>query len=392
MATELETEIEEQVTASHLESSLPGSYYLSQAIFEREKERIFFREWYCVGRDEQVPNAGDYLVADVLGESVLVVRAKSGALNGFYNLCRHRGCRLALDDCPPPVDGDAPAFSGSFHNMIRCPYHSWTYNFEGELRGTPFLRESERFDKANFSLYPVAVDTWGGFLFLNLSPAEAVAEGRTLLAQLGDVPEEFQRYPLRDLRVGKRLVYEVEANWKVIMENYNECYHCGGVHPELCELVPAFKSHGGAQLDWQNGIPHRDGAVTFTFSGTTTRAMFDGLSEFEQTRHKGVLIYPNLLMSLSSDHVAVFTLLARDPGHTTVICDFLFQQSEIAKPDFDPSDAIDFWDLVNKQDWVICAGVQRGMTSRSFHSGYYAQMEDSSLDIRRYIGDRLSPA
>ncbi len=389
MTTEVEIEVNQPEVASHLESSLPGSYYLSPEIFAQEKERIFFREWFCVGREEQVPNPGDYLVVDVAGESVLVVRTKAGELRAFYNVCRHRGCRLALEDSPKPQDGDGPGCSGSFHNMIRCPYHSWSYNFEGELRGTPFLRESDRFHKADFSLYPAGVDTWGGFLYLNLSPKEAAAEGRTLLSQLGKVTEEFKRYPLSSLRVGKRLVYEVEANWKVVMENYNECYHCGGVHPELCELVPAFKEHGGALLDWENGIPHREGAVTFTFTGTTNRAPFEGLADFEITRHKGALLYPNQLVSFSSDHIAAYTLWARDPGHTTITCDFLFDPREMARQDFNPYDAVDFWDLVNKQDWGICAGVQRGMSSRSFKSGYYAQMEDGSLDIRKYIAARV---
>lgn len=389
MTAEVDVERDQPAVASHLESSLPGSYYRSPQIFEQEKERIFFREWFCVGREEQAPNPGDYLVVDVLGESVLIVRGKTGGLNAFYNVCRHRGCRLALDDAPRPQDGDGPGCSGSFHNMIRCHYHAWSYNFEGELRGTPYLRESGRFRKADFSLHPVGVDSWGGFVFVNLTPDEAAAEGRTLLHQLGKVPEEFKRYPLSSLRVARRLVYEVEANWKVVMENYNECYHCGGVHPELCELVPAFKQHGGADLDWANGIPHREGAVTFTFSGTTTRAPFEGLDEFERTRHKGQLIYPNMLVSFSSDHIAVFTLWARDPGHTTITCDFLFDRREMARPDFDPSDAVDFWDLVNRQDWEICAGVQRGMSSRAFGSGYYAPMEDRSLDMRRYIGARL---
>ncbi|MDB5074399.1 MAG: aromatic ring-hydroxylating dioxygenase subunit alpha [Chloroflexi bacterium] len=389
MTTEVDVDIDQPAVASHLESSLPGSYYLSKEIFQREKEHIFFRDWYCVGREEQVPNPGDYLVVDVLGESIIILRSKTGALNGFYNVCRHRGCRLALEDTPRPQEGDGPSGSGSFHNSITCPYHQWSYNFEGKLRGTPYLRESDRFKKENFSLYPVGVDVWGGFMFVNLSPAEAGAEGRTLLQQLGLVPEEFKRYPLSSLRVGKRLVYEVEANWKVVMENYNECYHCGGVHPELCELVPAFKQHGGSELDWANGIPHRDGATTFTFSGTTNRVPFEGLDDFEITRHKGQLIYPNLLVSFSSDHIAAFTLWARDPGHTTITCDFLFDPREMAKPDYDPSDAVEFWDVVNKQDWVICSGVQRGMSSRPFGSGYYAQMEDSSLDIRRYVSSRL---
>jgi glycine betaine catabolism A len=196
-------------------------------------------------------------------------------------------------------------------------------------------------------------------------------------------------YGLAGLVTGAVFRYEVAANYKVLLENYNECYHCGPVHPELCRLVPAFKQRGGADLDWERGIPHRDGAWTFTDSGTTTRAPFDGLSEDERVRHKGELIYPNFLLSLSADHVAVFTIRPHAPGRTTVVCEFLFHPAEMAKADFDPSDAVDFWDLVNRQDWAICESVQRGMSSRVFQTGYYAPMESWSLDIRRYVGERL---
>jgi Rieske 2Fe-2S family protein len=153
--------------------------------------------------------------------------------------------------------------------------------------------------------------------------------------------------------------------------------------------VPAFKAEGGANLDWDNGIPHRPGATTFTFSGTTDRMPFPGLSEEERDRHKGDLIYPNLMKGLSPDHVASFTLWPKAPDHTVIACDFLFHPDEIAKPSFDPSDAVEFWDLVNRQDWRICESVQRGMGARVFEFGYYAPMENLSLDVRRYIRDRL---
>jgi Rieske 2Fe-2S family protein len=121
------------------------------------------------------------------------------------------------------------------------------------------------------------------------------------------VPERLRRYPLEALVVGRRLAYRVAANWKLVAENYNECYHCAGVHPELCRVVPAF-TRGGAGLDWERGIPHKDGAWTFTASGTSARAPFPGLDDDERTRHKGELLYPNLMLSLSADHVAAFTL------------------------------------------------------------------------------------
>jgi Rieske 2Fe-2S family protein len=189
--------------------------------------------------------------------------------------------------------------------------------------------------------------------------------------------------------VARRITYEVQANWKVMLENYNECYHCGPVHPELCRLVPAFKQRGGSELDWERGIPHREGAWTFTASGTTNRVPFEGLDEDEQIRHKGELVYPNFLLSLSAEHVAAFLVFPHGPDRTTIVNEFLFHPSEMAKADFDPVDAVGFWHLVNRQDWAICESVQRGMSSRVFRSGYYAPMESSSLDIRRYIAERL---
>jgi Rieske 2Fe-2S family protein len=161
------------------------------------------------------------------------------------------------------------------------------------------------------------------------------------------------------------------------------------VHPELCRLVPAFKQRGGGELDWDRGIPHREGAWTFTASGTSTRAPFAGLDDDERVRHKGELIYPNFMLSLSAEHAAAFFLWPEAPDRTTVTTEFLFHPSEMAKTDFDPADAVDFWDVVNRQDWAICESVQRGMESRVFQSGYYAPMESASLDIRRYVRERL---
>jgi Rieske 2Fe-2S family protein len=373
-----------------LERTLPREAYFADAVWRAEKERIFAHEWVCAGREEQLPGAGDYLVLDVAGESVLVVRNRSGALRAFYNTCRHRSCQLVLR--PPETANDPGALAGRFASGIKCPYHAWTYSLDGELRTAPFLEDDDGFRREDFPLWPVGLETWGGFFFLNLSPLEAAAEGRSLRRQLDGVPDRLSRYPLADLRTAQRIVYDVRANWKVLLENYNECYHCAGVHPELCKVVPAFKQKGGSQLDWDRGVPHREGAWTFTHSGTTTRAPFPGLGEDERVLHKGELVYPNFLISLSADHVAAFLLQSHGPERTTVVCDFLFHPEEMARPGFDPSDAVDFWDLVNRQDWTICEGVQAGMRARVFTHGYYAPMESWSLDIRRYIRERLGDA
>jgi Rieske 2Fe-2S family protein len=372
--------------------SLPSSYYRSQEIFTREKERIFSREWFCAGREEQLPNAGDFLVLDVVGESILVVRTKDGRLAAHYNVCRHRGARLCASPVEETCPEDVPLKGGVLGSLgIRCPYHQWTYALDGQLLNAPHFMDSPGFSKTEFSLYPVALETWGGFFFLNLSPAEMAGQACTLEQQLGEAVSRVRRYPLSELRTVKTISYNVQANWKAIVENYNECYHCSGLHPELCEIVPAFRQQGGAQLDWELGIPHREGATTFTLSGTTTRAPFPGLNEDEKVRHKGELIYPNFMLSLSADHVAAFLLWPKGPQQTRITCHFLFHPEEIKKTAFAPEDAIEFWDLVNRQDWTICKRVQQGLNSRVHKFGYYAPMEDLSADIRRYVLERLEP-
>jgi phenylpropionate dioxygenase-like ring-hydroxylating dioxygenase large terminal subunit len=369
-----------------LEVSLPKACFVSEAEFRREREALLFAGWFCVGRAECLAGTGDYLTADVAGESVIIVRGDDGRLRGFYNLCRHRGSRLV-----PPEEGESASAgearrTGCFDGSIRCPYHAWTYGLDGALRSAPFLPDLRHY-RAALSLHPVDVDSWGGFVFVRLEPGAVPS----LAEALGPIPDRVAGYRLAFLRTGARLRYQVAANWKVVLENYNECYHCGPVHPELCELVPDFARSGG-DVDWESGVPHRAGAYTFTATGTTTRRPLPGLSEAERTRHFGELVLPNLMISLSADHVAAFTLWPRSAGQTTVVCDFLFHPDEIAKPDFDPGDAVSFWDLVNRQDWLICERVQDGMTSRRFTAGYLAPMEEPSADVRKYVAARLGGA
>ncbi len=270
---------------------------------------------------------------------------------------------------------------GHFKNTITCPYHAWSYCLNGHLRKAPHLN----IDVKGTSLYKLPLEKWGGFIFIQLKDHDA----ENLCNSLGPGVERLANYPLVDLQVWKTITYEIKANWKVILENYNECYHCGPLHPELCRIVPAFRHRGGAHLDWNGGVPHREGAYTFTATGKTKRSPFPGLSEVEKTHHKGELFYPNLMLSLSMDHVTAFYLWPINAKLTLIETNFLFHPTEIGKRDFDGNDAIQFWDMVNQQDWKICESVQRGMQNMAFKHGYYAPMEDYSLDIRNYVMRKL---
>jgi glycine betaine catabolism A len=353
-----------------LEPSLPREAYWDAAHYAREQEAIFWNQWFYAGRADRLDRVGAYRVIDLAGESIVLVRTADG-LRGHLNFCRHRGSRL--------LSGE-----GIVRGSIRCPYHSWAYALDGRLLAAPFVPDNA-VPVESRRLHAVGVEEWQGFIFVHCSPERAAANGATLAAQLGPIAARVARYPLADLCVARSIRYEIGANWKVMLENYNECYHCAGVHPELCRVVPAFKRRGGAALDWERGIPHRDGAWTFTADGTSKRMPFATLNDDEKSRHKGELIYPNLMLSLAADHVAAFSLWPHGCASTTIVCDFLFHPDETAKPSFDPSDVVEFWDLVNRQDWQICESVQAGMRSRAFRHGYYAPMEDASLDIRRYL-------
>jgi Rieske 2Fe-2S family protein len=380
------TQPESGLPGQGLEPTLPSFWYQRDDVYALEQEHIFFKEWVCVGRDEELPLPGDHRVLDVCGQSIILVRNTEGMLRAFYNVCRHRGARL----CSPDPAGDAAAGlavkGGVMPNgMILCPYHAWTYDLNGQLLRAPHLSKESGFDTSGVRLHPVLVETWGGFVFLNLSPAQAQPFAEIILP----TRKRFARYPLAELRVVKTIRYEVEANWKILCENYNECYHCGPVHPELCRIVPAFRHNGGADLDWERGIPHREGADTFTASGTSTRHSFPGLNEDEQVRHKGELLYPNLFLSAAREHVAAFVLQPTGPRHTRIDCHFLFEACGIEKTDFDPSDTVDFWHLVNRQDWHICELVQAGISARVHKVGVFSPLEDWNLDIRRYVSERI---
>ena len=361
-----------------LEPALPRDWYVDPDSWRTERERVLLREWTCVGRrrDLGLGEPRRVVVVDVLGESVLLTSDENRALHAAHNVCRHRGSQIV-----PTLPGSPPACSEV--GALRCPYHSWTYALDGRLLRAPHTEDGD-VEPSEFGLHPVGVEEWAGFVFVHLTPTEAGPLADAVARPAGTLAN----YGLGDLVTGLRFEYDVAANWKVLAENYNECYHCGPVHPELSRLVPAFGS-GGSGLDWDQGVPHREGAWTFTMTGTTERSPLPGLDETERTRHKGELVYPNLMLSCSADHVAAFVLRPLAVDRTSIECLLLFSADAVADDGFDASDAGDLWDLVNRQDWAICESVQRGMSSRAYTHGWFAPMEDDSADIRRWLVPRL---
>jgi len=366
-----------------LVSTLEGRYYYDAAIYAQELERIFERSWVCVGRDEQFAQAGVFRTLTLGRESVLVVRARDGVLRAFLNVCRHRGARLC------------PAESGQLRSSIQCRYHAWTYALDGSLLGAPNLMSADDFDRDAFGLVPVALRVWMGLVWLNLSAAPASLEQQVLppiRERFGD-EATFLRYGLGALRAGHSISYDVAANWKLCVENFMECYHCGPVHPELCRLIPSFRSGVSYQSHTGVGSAFAPDVQAFTASGQSDRPRLPGLAAEDDRLYYGLVLWPNVLLSLLPDHVIVHTLLPDGPQRSRIVCDWLFDPNVIAQPDFDPADAVEVFDIVNRQDWEMCELTQQGMASRVYaRGGVYVPAEHHIAHFNRQVLAHLDDA
>ena len=352
-------------------STLPACFYTDETYFQREMRELFGRMWICAGRVEQVAQPGQYILREVLGESVIVTSSAGGRVHAFYNVCRHRGTRLCTEA------------AGSFGRSIQCPYHAWTYDLEGTLIGAPHMDEVPHFAKADYPLHRVHADTWDGHVFLNLSAGQPAP----LLEQLGDLPGKFVPWRMQDLRLGHRIVYDVKANWKLIIQNYNECLHCPNLHPALNKLShylsgenePLRATYMGGRMDLRPGVD------TLTMSGKCSRQFLPGLSDDDARRVYYYAIFPNMLLSLHPDYMMVHTLWPVAPGRTINICEWHFHPAELARPDFSAADAVEFWDLTNRQDWHVCELSQAGISSRAYTPGPYSNREDLLYAFDRFI-------
>jgi glycine betaine catabolism A len=344
---------------------LPPRVFHDPAVFQFEAERWFWRTWLNVGREQDFADAGTYALVDVAGESVIVVRGRDGVLRAFHNVCRHRGSTLV----------DAPVTGDTGHIVrFQCPYHAWIYELDGSLRRAPHTDELVDFDAADNELLPVALDSWAGFVFVNLDPLAA-----TLTDYLADLPAAVSPYPVASLRRARRIEYEVAANWKVIGENYSECYHCPGVHPQLNRLSPYdrgqnLESRGPWAGGWMELVEDAD--TMSVDGGAHGRPPLAGIGDENTRRVYYFVVWPNLLLSLHPDYVMTHQVWPIDPEKSRVVCEWLFEPATMERPDFDPTDAVDFWDLTNRQDWAVCERQQVGTRSRAYVPGRYSLMED----------------
>ena len=340
--------------------TLPQRYFVAPDLFAEEQAKIFARQWICVGHQSQLGRAGDYFVQEVAGESLIVVRDQKGAVQGFYNVCRHRGTRLC-----EAASGHAA--------VIQCPYHAWTYALDGRLLGAPHMEEAPGFEKANYSLHPVRLALWEGFIFVSLSDLSPPLE--KVFAPLAG---KFTHWNLPRLRSARRIEYDVQANWKLIFENYSECYHCPGVHPLLSKVSPSDSAENDlTEGPFLGGFMSIKAGKSLTMSGNACARPVGDIKTEDHARVFYYSIFPNMLLSMHPDYVMVHQLWPQSPGRTLVQCDWFFHPDAagVGAPGYHPEDAIEFWDTTNKQDWHVCELSQQGISSRAYQPGPYSPRE-----------------
>jgi glycine betaine catabolism A len=339
--------------------TLDARWYCDDEVFAAERERIFAAEWICVGREESLAATGDYLVANIADESLIVVRDGDGVLHAFYNVCRHRGTRMC------------ETTSGKFHGSIQCPYHAWTYALDGRLMVARNMSEVRGFDESDYPLRAAAIATWDGFVFVNLAPAPVPFD-----RAYAPLIDRFSKWNVDSLRTARTLTYTVACNWKLVFQNYSECYHCPLVHPQLEKLSPSDSGRNdlmeGAFLGGYSDL--RENA-SLTATGTTKRSPLPGVDPADVHRAYYYTLFPSMMLSLHADYAMVHYVRPLAPGRTEIECAFLFDPATIARADFDPSDAVEFWDTTNRQDWHVSELTYAGIGSRSYEPGPYANAE-----------------
>ena len=344
--------------------TLPGKYYHSEEIYKEEVEKIFHKFWIFACRAEEIPKVGDFKLIQIEDESLIILRDKSEQIRALFNVCSHRGTQLCSQK------------EGNFKTKaIQCPYHAWTYGLDGQLLGAPQMTEGGGFSKKQCALPQAHIHNWEGFIFISLaeSPEPFEVQMEALIGKFGD-------WDMSQLRIASHIRYELNCNWKLVLQNYQECYHCPGVHPLLSELTPVQS----AQHDYSKGaviggfmdISKPRGSMTM--DGEAAGPPVCNVSGDDLQRVYYYSVYPNLLLTPHPDYVMFHHITPLGPGKVINDCYWLFQPDVINDPTAQNriKSAVEFWDMTNQQDWQVCEQMQLGTKSKRFGRGYYSGREE----------------
>ena len=381
------------IAAQRAGYAMAQPFYTSDTVFEADRKLVFGQEWWLAGHSSQIPNAGDYLLFDILTDSIIIVRDAQGTIRAFANVCRHRGSRLCTD-----LQGNT--------RRITCPYHAWTYNLDGSLFSARLLDESH--DRSDLSLHPIRIEVLAGLIYVSLSndPPDFAPLRRRMEPVLAP-------FGLDRTRIAHRAIYPVQANWKLLVENYNECYHCTSTHPEfsrshaihmpenrvapLNDAMRARSEECGVPVDYidQIGSENRTGGCDHSYN---RYALLDGF----QTGSEGGQPLAPLLGSLTGydggasdayvgllnpmliycDHAVLYRFhpISKEASLQEII--WLVHEDAVEGEDYDLDRLIWLWDVTTHADKRIVEDNARGVAAQHYVPGPLVSMERF---IQRFI-------
>jgi phenylpropionate dioxygenase-like ring-hydroxylating dioxygenase large terminal subunit len=347
------SELEESLARGY---TLPAEWYTGAAAFARERERIFSRAWQYAGLTEQLAHPGSFLTTTLGDVPVVLTRAEDGTLRAFANVCRHRGSQLMREEC-------------GHRNTLQCSYHAWTYNLDGTLHAAPGMRDEPDFNPAAYSLVALPVETWGPFVFVNPD-----RQARPLAAVLGNLPELTDASGIRldALRRRVRRTYDIAANWKVVVDNYLECYHCPVAHKGFSDLIDV-NDYEVTEYDW---FSTQGGALKQSAREGKAPALYDVRGEVTSGFY--AYLWPNFTLNIypgpGNVSLNLFVPLAAD--RTLAIYDYCFVDEVSAEEE---RNFVRFIDQVQEEDVVLCESVQRGLRSGYFEQGKLMLRRENAL-------------
>ena len=352
---------------------LNRQYVTCPEIYQRETENIFSRSWICVGHVSSFRETG--LKPIQIEDHKLFLTLEGERVRTFRNFCRHRGSQLVSEEnC------------GSIGQRIQCPYHAWTYERDGALVAAPNMEGVEEFDSGKFGLIEVPCETVGGFVWICMEPTQSASEF------LRPIDQQFADWTTEHLQVAVTLTYEVAANWKLIFQNYSECYHCPNVHPLLNRLTP----YKGSMNDVDSG-PILGGPMqlshdseSMSIDAKLVGTPLPNLSDEQLRCVNYFTIFPSMFLSTHPDYVLVHRIQRMDIDCTKIICEFLFHPDCIESDQFDLAKAVEFWDLTNRQDWEVCELAQSGMEDREYIPGPYSDLESVVAAFDKHYFEQMS--
>jgi len=346
--------------------TLSQKYYTDNKIFQQEFNKIFSKSWLCCGRSNEILLRGSFITKDIGNDSILILRDNDNKIRAFHNICRHRGTLICKST------------QGTFSKTIQCPYHGWTYDLNGHLSGAPNMNEISNFNKSDYPLYPIEVKDWGGFIFINLSNKKS-----NFNQYFSSIQSKLSEWGIDGLITCEEKSYTVNSNWKLIVQNYSECYHCPIIHPKLSDIT----HYKGGRNDLTSG-PILGGYMEMNQNSITNNGELSGpyigqLSEDNKNKVYYYSIFPNMLLSLHPDYIMVHTVWPNDIDKCEIKCKWLFSK-EVKRSHYNPNNAIEFWDKTNQEDWKICEQSQLGINSNSYKPGPYSAQESLLAAFDKY--------